>query len=176
MQHQFLFLLIVTLTASVFSYKLYPDDIDHSGDSDLGKLSIVEKDEQTKRTIDDETIMKLFSTKYQKVKHVQNVNKSDINRDVNDFIDLIPTTEVRAKLDEYYRNDMDVQHIVEYFNSKEFLEFRKNIFDLHDIVDLLQYLNADGLNVKSIFKKVDDRLDISKMKPYLNENNKYWGT
>lgn len=176
MQHYLLFLLCITFyIVQVFSYKLYPDDIDHSGDSDLEKLLDIVEEESTKQTIQDDTILKLFSKHYQKVKHTQTNRKTNLNDDIIDFIDLIPAVEVKAKLDEYYRNDIDVQHIFEYFNSKEFLEFRKHILDLDDVVDILNYLNANGLNIKTLLKNVDDRLDISKMKPYLNDNNKHWG-
>lgn len=90
--------------------------------------------------------------------------KADLNDDVNDFVDLIPKAEIKAKIEEYYRNDMDVQHIFEYMHGKEFLELRKNIMELSDVKDTIQYLNKNGLNVKSVLRKIDHRLGISKIR------------
>lgn len=90
--------------------------------------------------------------------------KADLNDDVNDFVDLIPKMEIKSKIEEYYRNDMDVQHIFEYMHGKEFLELRKNILELPDVKETIQYLNKHGLNVKSVVRKLDHRLGVSKIR------------
>lgn len=90
--------------------------------------------------------------------------KADLNDDVNHFIDLVPKAEVKAKIEEYYRNDMDVQHIFEYMHGKEFLELRKHILETPDVKETLQYLNKNGLNVKSLIRKLDHRVGVSKLR------------
>lgn len=90
--------------------------------------------------------------------------RADLNDDVNDFVDLIPKAEIKAKLEEYYRNDIDIQHIFEYMHGKEFLELRKNVLDNSDVKDIFQYLNKNGLNIKSVLRKIDNRLGISKVR------------
>lgn len=90
--------------------------------------------------------------------------RADLNDDVNDFVDLIPKAEIKAKLEEYYRNDIDIQHIFEYMHGKEFLELRKSVVDNSDVKEILQYLNKKGLNVKSVLRKIDNRLGISKIR------------
>lgn len=90
--------------------------------------------------------------------------RADLNDDVNDFVDLIPKAEIKAKLEEYYRNDIDIQHIFEYMHGKEFLELRKSVLDNGDVKDIFQYLNKNGLNVKSVLRKIDNRLGISKVR------------
>lgn len=84
---------------------------------------------------------------------------------MNDFIELIPKAEIKAKIDEYYRNDMDTQHIFEFMHSKEFQELRRSVLDMADVKEILQYLNKNGLNVKGAVRKVDNRLGISKIRP-----------
>lgn len=89
----------------------------------------------------------------------------NLSDDVNDFIELIPKAETKAKVEEYYRNDMDVQHIFEFVHGKEFQELKRSVFDLADVKDILQYLNRNGLNVKGVVRKIDNRLGISKIRP-----------
>lgn len=91
--------------------------------------------------------------------------QSHLNDDVNDFIELIPKAEIKAKLEEYYRNDMDVQHIFEYVHGKEFHELRRNLLELADVKELLHHLSRNGLNVKGVVRRVDNRLGISKIRP-----------
>lgn len=90
--------------------------------------------------------------------------RADLNDDVNDFVELIPKAEIKAKLEEYYRNDIDIQHIFEYMHGKEFFELRKSVLDNSDVKEILQYLNKNGLNVKSVLRKIDTRLGISKIR------------
>lgn len=89
----------------------------------------------------------------------------NLSEDVNDFIEIIPKSEIKAKIEEYYRNDMDTQQIFEFMHGKEFQELRRNVLDLADVKDILQYLNRNGMNVKGIIRKIDNRLGISKIRP-----------
>lgn len=153
-----------------------PDDFsEQSGDFDSGvnPLSAQIPDLSEKSNEDD--ITKAFANLQRKQQKISSNSaqrpitkakqrKADLNDDVNDFIDLVPKAEVKAKIEEYYRNDMDVQHIFEYMHSKEFLELRKNILDSADVKETLQYLNKNGLNAKSVVRKLDHRLGVSKIR------------
>lgn len=175
-------LLVVTCaTVIVSAYKLrdsIDDDIEQSGDFDLSVnpyRNLHPDQHQSQRKFDDVSVMKSFS-KQQKEKQPTiptrqsqpdkpKPKQTNLNEDVNDFIEIIPKSEIKAKLDEYYRNDMDTQHIFEFMHSKEFQEMRRNILDMADVKDILQYLNRNGLNVKGVVRKVDNRLGISKIRP-----------
>lgn len=170
---------------NVSSAAKLPDDIsDQSGDVDLeiNPFKVQSSDSDEKSDVEDVT--KAFVDYQQRQRQQQHKSvtvtttlappssplpkgkqrKADLNDDVNDFVDLIPKAEVKAKIEEYYRNDVDVQHIFEYMHGKEFLELRKNILELSDVKDAFQYLNKNGLNVKSVIRKLDHRLGISKMR------------
>lgn len=154
-----------------------PDDLSEQsgdfGDTGINPLNAQIPDLSEKANEDD--ITKAFSNQQRK-QHEKSSNsaqrpitkakqrKADLNDDVNDFIDLVPKAEVKAKIEEYYRNDMDVQHIFEYMHGKEFLELRKNILDSADVKETLQYLNKNGLNAKSVIRKLDHRLGVSKIR------------
>lgn len=166
-----------------------PDDIsDQSGDDDLEINPFKSQPSDSNEKFDVDDVTKAF-VDYQHRQRQQQQHKSpipsttttlpsstvsaqpkgkqrkaDLNDDVNDFVDLIPKAEVKAKIEEYYRNDVDVQHIFEYMHGKEFLELRKNILELPDVKDAFQYLNKNGLNVKSVIRKLDHRLGISKIR------------
>lgn len=90
--------------------------------------------------------------------------KSDLQNDINDFLDLIPADEVKEKFEEYYRNDMDVHHIYEYFGSKEFYELRKYVLDLQDVKEVLQYMHRKGCNFKMLVRKIGNRIGFNKLK------------
>lgn len=164
------------------------DALEQSGDfepelsefsfNDTSQTPFVEEsriDEQDRKRGDDALIVELFSNKRRKeenstksaaaLQQQAKAKQSNLNEDVNDFIELIPKAEVKAKLEEYYKNDMDVQHTFEYAYGKEFLELKRNILDMADVKDILQYLNRNGLNLKGVIRKVDNRLGISKIRP-----------
>lgn len=122
-----------------------------------------EKEKQPFRQQDSAT--KSTAAQHQHQQQQAKAKQSNLNEDVNDFIELIPKAEIKSKIEEYYKNDMDVQHIFEYVHGKEFQELRRNILDMADVKDILQYLNRNGLNVKGVIRKVDNRLGISKIRP-----------
>lgn len=163
------------------------DDIEQSGDSEIGITSLKTQQPDSSVTSTESDITKAFAKQHHyqqqqkqaksqtgpsssssssrtQTKSKQQNRKVDLNDDINDFVDLIPKAEIKAKLEEYYRNDMDVQHIFEYMQGKEFLELRKSILELSDVKETLQYLNKNGLNVKSVLRKLDNRLGISKIR------------
>lgn len=165
-----------------------PDDIgEQSGDFDVGLNPFKAQSSGLNEKSNEEDVTKVFVEHQQRQRQQQQHHhqqkssistttpqpqpqpkgkqrKADLNDDVNDFVDLIPKVEVKAKIEEYYNNDVDVQHVFEYMHGKEFLELRKNILELSDVKDAFQYLNKNGLNVKSVIRKLDHRLGISKIR------------
>lgn len=163
--------------------KIIDDELEQSGDDEIGIISFTTQQTDFHISSNEDEITKAFANQHQKQQNqtIQqtksdkmgrtqskgkqpNPKKPDLNDDVNDFVDLIPKAEVKAKIEEYYRNDMDVQHIFEYMHGKEFLELRKSTLELSDVKDILQHLNKNGLNVKSILRKLDNRLGVSKIR------------
>lgn len=160
-----------------------PEDIgEQSGDFDVGINPFKAQSSDLNEKSDEEDVTKVFVEHQQRQRQQQQrksstpsttpppqqpkgkQRKADLNDDVNDFVDLIPKAEVKAKIEEYFNNDVDVQHVFEYMHGKEFLELRKNILELSDVKDAFQYLNKNGLNVKSVVRKLDHRLGISKIR------------
>lgn len=172
-------LVAATITVAVSSYKLrdnIDDDIEQSGDfqSNINSHKKLYTDQyRTQEKVDDQSIMKSFSNEQKQKQpqtparqaHTKKPKQTNLNEDVNDFIELIPRLEMKAKISEYYRNDMDTQHIFEFMHSKEFQELRRTVLEMADVKDILQYLNRNGLNIKGVVRKVDNRLGISKIRP-----------
>lgn len=172
-------LVAASISGVVLSYKLHEsvdDDIEQSGDFGLGINSRKKLDAdqyQTQQKVDHQMVMKSFSNQQKQPsipasqQHSEKPKQKQINlnEDVNDFIEIIPKSEIKAKIEEYYRNDMDTQHIFEFMHSKECQELRRNILDMADVKDILQYLNRNGMNIKGVVRKVDNRLGISKIRP-----------
>lgn len=105
-------------------------------------------------------------------KSKQTNRKADLSDDISDFIDLMPIDKIKAKIEEYYRNDMDVQHIFEYMHSKEFFELRKSVVELAIVRESLQYLSKNGLKVKSVVRELDNRVGVSKIRQaHINNNS-----
>lgn len=162
--------------------KIIDDELEQSGDYEIGAISFTTQQTVSHISSNEDEITKAFANQHQKQqnqtnqqtksdktartqsKGKQQTRKLDLNDDVNDFVDIIPKAEVKAKIEEYYRNDMDVQHIFEYMHGKEFLELRKSLLELSDVKEILQHLNKNGFNVKSILRKLDNRLGVSKIR------------
>lgn len=180
------FAISLVLMSTATAARLPEDSIEHSGDfnAEINPFNAEMPDLNEKSNEDDVT--EAFSNQQQRHRKQQQQQqnqklatvisstersqikpksrKADLNDDVNEFVDLVPKSEVKAKIEEYYRNDMDVQHIFEYMHGKEFLELRKHILELADVKDTIQYLNKHGLNIKSVLRKLDHRLGISKIR------------
>lgn len=177
-------LVLLNVTAAA---KLPDDSGEESGDFDAGRNPFRAESFDSDETLNEKDVTKAFVKHQQSQRQQQQKasissttlqpqskgkqRKADLNDDVNDFVDLIPKLEVKAKIEEYYRNDVDVQHIFEYMHGKEFLELRKNILDLSDVKDAFLYLNKNGLNVKSVIRKLDHRLGISKIRTIQSSSN-----
>lgn len=167
-------LMLSVISLGVFSQHIF-DDVEHSGDYESevklfqptrpsGRKSLTVPLRSTKRTTKATTTKTTTTTTKQPMRSVE-LRKSDLQIDLNDFLELLPTDEIKEKIEEYYRNDMDVQHIFEYLSSKEFHELRKYLLDMQDVKEVLQYLNRKGFNVKLLIRKVGHRLGITKMRP-----------
>ena len=158
--------LMLILTVNAIPVEILNDDLEQSGSGPIDTVHIDRTANLQK--IGDDILTKL-STKQDlergDPRPVAVFSPSDLQNDINDFIELVPADDVKAKFEEYYRNDMDMQHIHEYLNGKEFYELRKYILDMHDVKELLQYLTQNGFNVKNILRKIDHRLGITKVKP-----------
>lgn len=169
-------------TTTTTASRLPEDNSEQSGDfeSSINPLINVEIPDLSEKSSEDD-VTKAFSNQNQRQRNSKQQQqksgnsahrpmtkakqrKADLNDDVNDFIDLVPKVEIKTKIEEYYRNDIDVQHIFEYMHGKEFLELRKNVLELADVKETLQYLNKNGLNVKSLIRKLDHRLGVSKIR------------
>lgn len=148
------------MTSSLIAHN-FNDEFEHSGDYESGIT-------QSNAPVKTKTV----ATDQPSQTHRPNdVKKNDLQGDINDFLELIPVDDVKDKIEEYYRNDMDVQHVYDYLISKEFYELRKHILDIQDVKELLQYLNRKGLNVKMMIRKIGHRLGISKMRPIKQTHN-----
>lgn len=177
LQVLFILLAATSITEIVLSKKIrerVDDNIEESGDFDFDIKSHKNlKTDQYQQNVDHQVIMKAFLDQQKQkqsstpTSHLDKPKpkQTSLNVDVNDFIELIPKSEIKAKVEEYYRNDMDTQHIFEFMHSKEFQELRRTILDLADVKDILQYLNRNGMNIKGAVRKVDNRLGISKIRP-----------
>lgn len=149
------------MTTSLFAQQ-FIDEVEQSGDYEAPIYPVPTVPLQPKTTIRTTTTT---TTKQPAPHRPIDGKKLDLQSDINDFLELIPIDDVKEKLDEYYRNDFDVQHIYDYVTSKEFLELKKHLLDLQDVKEVLQYLNRKGLNVKMLVRKFGHRLGITKMRP-----------
>lgn len=141
-------------------------DIEHSGDN---------PDEQLLLSSDLITSKTQFNNEHPKFIHLE--NKITVNNllknDINDFLGLIPSKEIKEKILEYYRTDKDVQQIYDYMNSKEFKTLRKNILEICEVKDFINYLDIIGLSIKEIYNKIDNLFKFSKSKPSTNKLRRY---
>lgn len=141
-------LVVVGLMQSITGLRLYKDSDQGSGD------------------YSDELSVNSFS------RPTASSGKSNLQSNINEFIELMPTLEVKAKITEYYKNDADVQHIFNYANGKEFWSMKKSLCDVREVKELEAFFTKIGINIKESLHKFDDLLGISKMKqsPHLNRS------
>ena len=93
-----------------------------------------------------------------------------LQSDINEFIDLIPSNEVRNTLQDFYKNDEDVEFVINYLNGNELWTSKKNLFDGREVRELERFFSNIGLNVKETWHKIDDVLGITKLRPQIKQS------
>lgn len=73
-------------------------------------------------------------------------NSTGLQKDFEDFLQLIPYGEVKNISVKYYRKDLEIRSIVNYMKGREFIHIRNNIFGLREVQDFANYLKDCGVN------------------------------
>ncbi|XP_053692110.1 protein G12-like [Sabethes cyaneus] len=85
--------------------------------------------------------------------------------DFEDFVALVPVDDLAKLAFNYYQNDKDVQDFFVYLQGKEFSTVWDQFFALHEVKDLLHYLNDAGVPVYEGLNFVADFLGLNHVKP-----------
>ncbi|KAK0180567.1 hypothetical protein PV327_002935 [Microctonus hyperodae] len=91
-----------------------------------------------------------------------------LHDDLEDFLELVPKTEVLSILHEYSKHDKEVQSIVKYIHSSEFRKLVEVIESIPEVISLYRYVQESGLDVYYLVNKVHDIIELLSFPP-LNE-------
>ncbi|XP_051166231.1 uncharacterized protein LOC127284686 isoform X2 [Leptopilina boulardi] len=90
---------------------------------------------------------------------------SGLEKDLKDFLALVPVQEIQEIVLEYLSNDADFQETLEYLVSKEFTSLVLEIEAMQDVKVFLKYLHDSGLDVYNLLNQLHDFLGLEHYVP-----------
>ncbi|CAD6240056.1 GSCOCG00002481001-RA-CDS, partial [Cotesia congregata] len=79
-----------------------------------------------------------------------------LHDDLDDFMRLLPFQKMREVAMLYLEHDEEVKSVVEYVQSKEFVELVRVVEAIEDVIRFYDYLHESGLNVYDLVNKLHD--------------------
>lgn len=76
--------------------------------------------------------------------------------DLSKFIALIPLQEVQSIAAHYYHHDTEFQRAYAFLASRDFADIKRKILQLPEVLQLTDYLSAQGLDVVKAVQSVAD--------------------
>ncbi|OAD59483.1 Protein G12 [Eufriesea mexicana] len=87
--------------------------------------------------------------------------------EAQDLVDLVPLDDMVAILLEYVAEDAEFQRLVTYLQSDEFRNLIADIEAMPEFTQILNYIQAAGLDIYSLANKVNDFLHLKELTPPL---------
>lgn len=89
-----------------------------------------------------------------------NVGRGELAAEVQDFLDIIPQDEIVKITLQYCNEDAEFKAMIEYFKSEEFKQLAKEVQNLPEVKDLMEYIYCAGLEVYQIVDEINKWLKI----------------
>ncbi|XP_020805024.1 uncharacterized protein LOC110181570 [Drosophila serrata] len=83
-------------------------------------------------------------------------NPANQSVDLSGFIALIPLREVQSIAAHYYHHDAEFQRAYAFLVSRDFADIKRKILQLPEVLELTDYLSAQGLDVVKAIQSVAD--------------------
>ncbi|XP_074101131.1 uncharacterized protein LOC141528800 [Cotesia typhae] len=91
--------------------------------------------------------------------------KRSLYDDLNDFKALLPIEAITEVLKNYLEHDEEVQSVIEYVQSKDFLELVKLIEEIEDVIKFYDYLHESGLDIYCLVNMLHDYIGLPHLTP-----------
>lgn len=85
-----------------------------------------------------------------------------LRRDIYDFLDLVPADEVATRIAEYYRNDVQVNHVLNFVYGHEYQRLKTAIIRSKEFQALDAFVLDLGLAIPPILKRIENIVGTSK--------------
>ncbi|KAL7298186.1 hypothetical protein TKK_0009182 [Trichogramma kaykai] len=92
-------------------------------------------------------------------------NVRNLQDDLNDFLALIPVEKIHKVFMEYVEEDEDFGEAIDYIMSEEFKSMVMEIESMHEVKELINYLEQAGLPAYKYVNKLNDFLEIPLIRP-----------
>ncbi|XP_018347258.1 PREDICTED: protein G12-like [Trachymyrmex septentrionalis] len=89
-----------------------------------------------------------------------------VHEDFQDFLDLIPYKEIQTIVLDYVLGDSEVQKAVSYLKTSTVLkDLMINLEAIPEVINILNYLQKEGVDAYSLVNKANDALGIDRITP-----------
>ncbi|KAK2585724.1 hypothetical protein KPH14_010337 [Odynerus spinipes] len=99
---------------------------------------------------------------------VPNLGKGDLYKDLQDFVDLVPTNKVVSIIMEYAAEDEEFQRTLEYLQSEEFKTLVQDVEALPEIADLMNYIYDAGVDIYYLVNLLNKFVGVPALTPPTN--------
>ncbi|XP_035728680.1 uncharacterized protein LOC118444480 [Vespa mandarinia] len=96
---------------------------------------------------------------------VPNYENSELKKDLQEFVDLVPVKEIKKLLLEYTTTDAEVMRGAAYAQSEEFKSMVRKVNAMPEYIDLLNYIYRAGVDIYYYVNRILRHIGVDELKP-----------
>lgn len=100
-------------------------------------------------------ITSVVCSKFEPVNHVSSTPKESLQKDLNDFLNLIPVESIRNLTKFFYANDEAMHESYDYLREKGFQLVVENLSKFTLVKKFTTFLNDSGVNLADLAKRIE---------------------
>lgn len=95
------------------------------------------------------------SAHIESINHFQNGNENTLQKDLCDFIDILPIEDVRNLTKHFYANDKQMRDSYDYLRNEGLKLIDNYLSQMSILTKFIGLLNDTGVNIKELNKKME---------------------
>lgn len=97
----------------------------------------------------------VVGSRIEPINHVSNEPQDSLQKDLNEFINLIPIVEIRNLTKFFYGNDEAMRHSYDYLRNKGYKLVVEGLSKLTLVRKFTSFLNDSGVNFAELGKRIE---------------------
>lgn len=97
----------------------------------------------------------VICTKFEVIKHVQNEKSGSLQKDLSEFFNIIPISDIRNLTEYFYANDEAMRESYNYLRSDGYKLVLESVSTLTLVKKFTTFLNDSGVNFAELGKRIE---------------------
>lgn len=96
-----------------------------------------------------------FGANINPIKHVEEIPEHHLQKDLNDFIDLVPLDDIKNLTIYYYTHDENMRKSYEFLTGENYTAIKNELFGLYEFKMLNDFFNESGVKFDNLLKRLE---------------------